>query len=66
MLVHPQFNPVAVSFGPWQVAGHELGPFAWSYDGLSAEAQSLFRRCGIFAGRFTALIERAVGATSGT
>ena len=26
MLVHPQFDPVAVSFGPWEVAGHVLGP----------------------------------------
>ena len=35
MLVHPQFNPVAVSFGPWQVAGHELGPFAIHWYGLT-------------------------------
>jgi len=35
MLVHPQFNPVAVSFGPWQVAGHTIGPLAIHWYGLT-------------------------------
>ena len=35
MLVHPQFNPVAVSFGPWQIAGHTLGPLAIHWYGLT-------------------------------
>jgi phosphatidylglycerol:prolipoprotein diacylglycerol transferase len=35
MLVHPQFNPVAVSFGPWQVAGFSVGPFAIHWYGLT-------------------------------
>ena len=35
MLVHPQFNPVAVSFGPWQVAGHTIGPLAVHWYGLT-------------------------------
>jgi phosphatidylglycerol:prolipoprotein diacylglycerol transferase len=35
MLVHPQFNPVAVSFGPWQVAGHQIGPLAIHWYGLT-------------------------------
>ncbi|MET0383445.1 MAG: prolipoprotein diacylglyceryl transferase [Burkholderiaceae bacterium] len=35
MLVHPQFNPVAFSFGPWHVSGMELGPFAIHWYGLT-------------------------------
>jgi phosphatidylglycerol:prolipoprotein diacylglycerol transferase len=34
MLVHPQFNPVAFSFGPFDVAGMEIGPFAIRWYGL--------------------------------
>ena len=34
MLVHPQFNPVAFSFGPFGVAGMEIGPFAIRWYGL--------------------------------
>ncbi len=35
MLVHPQFNPVAVAFGPWHVFGMDLGPFAIHWYGLT-------------------------------
>jgi phosphatidylglycerol:prolipoprotein diacylglycerol transferase len=35
MLVHPQFDPVAVSIGPWQVAGHAIGPLAIHWYGLT-------------------------------
>jgi phosphatidylglycerol:prolipoprotein diacylglycerol transferase len=35
MLVHPQFDPVAVSFGPWDVAGRHLGPFQVHWYGLT-------------------------------
>jgi phosphatidylglycerol:prolipoprotein diacylglycerol transferase len=34
MLVHPQFNPVAFSFGPFDVSGMEIGPFAIRWYGL--------------------------------
>jgi phosphatidylglycerol:prolipoprotein diacylglycerol transferase len=34
MLVHPQFNPVALQFGPFEVAGMQLGPFAIRWYGL--------------------------------
>lgn len=35
MLQHPHFDPIAVSFGPWEVAGHQLGPFAIHWYGLT-------------------------------
>ena len=35
MLVHPQFDPVAISFGPWHVFGHDLGPLAIHWYGLT-------------------------------
>jgi phosphatidylglycerol:prolipoprotein diacylglycerol transferase len=35
MLVHPQFDPIAVSFGPYDIAGHVLGPFAIHWYGLT-------------------------------
>jgi len=35
MLVHPQFNPVAISFGPFSVAGKVFGPFAIHWYGLT-------------------------------
>jgi phosphatidylglycerol:prolipoprotein diacylglycerol transferase len=35
MLVHPQFDPVALSIGPVQVAGHVLGPIAIHWYGLT-------------------------------
>ena len=34
MLVHPQFDPVAFSFGPFDVFGTTLGPFAVRWYGL--------------------------------
>jgi phosphatidylglycerol:prolipoprotein diacylglycerol transferase len=34
MLVHPQFNPIAVSFGPYDVAGHQIGPIQIHWYGL--------------------------------
>jgi phosphatidylglycerol:prolipoprotein diacylglycerol transferase len=34
MLIHPQFDPVAFSFGPFHVAGTMLGPFAVRWYGL--------------------------------
>ena len=35
MLQHPHFDPVAVSFGPWDVAGHQIGPLAVHWYGLT-------------------------------
>jgi len=35
MLVHPQFNPVAVSIGPFDVAGHVIGPLAIHWYGIT-------------------------------
>lgn len=35
MLVHPQFNPIAFSFGPFDVFGHALGPFAVHWYGIT-------------------------------
>ena len=34
MLVHPQFDPVALHLGPYNVGGFELGPFAIRWYGL--------------------------------
>ena len=34
MLIHPQFDPVAITFGPFHVAGTMLGPFAIRWYGL--------------------------------
>ena len=34
MLVHPHFDPIAIAFGPWTVAGVTLGPFAIRWYGL--------------------------------
>ena len=34
MLVHPQFDPVAIAFGPFTVGGVTLGPFAIRWYGL--------------------------------
>ena len=34
MLIHPQFDPIAFSFGPFHVAGTMLGPFAVRWYGL--------------------------------
>ena len=34
MLVHPNFDPIAFSFGPFDVAGHLLGPFSVRWYGL--------------------------------
>jgi len=34
MLVHPQFDPVALHLGPYNVGGIELGPFAIRWYGL--------------------------------
>jgi len=34
MLVHPQFNPVALQLGPFNLGGMELGPFAIRWYGL--------------------------------
>ena len=34
MLVHPQFDPVAVSLGPYTVGGVTLGPFAIRWYGI--------------------------------
>lgn len=34
MLVHPQFDPVALSFGPFEVAGYTVGPFGVHWYGL--------------------------------
>jgi phosphatidylglycerol:prolipoprotein diacylglycerol transferase len=35
MLVHPQFNPVALSFGPFNVLGLTVGPLAIHWYGLT-------------------------------
>ncbi len=35
MLMHPQFDPIAVQFGPYQVAGHQIGPIAVHWYGLT-------------------------------
>jgi prolipoprotein diacylglyceryltransferase len=34
MLVHPNFDPVAFSFGPFSLGGLTLGPFAVRWYGL--------------------------------
>ncbi len=34
MLVHPQFNPIALQVGPFNLGGMELGPFAIRWYGL--------------------------------
>ena len=34
MLVHPQFDPVALHLGPYNIGGFELGPFAIRWYGL--------------------------------
>src|SRR4029077_4416226 len=34
VLIHPQFDPVAITFGPFHVAGTMLGPFAIRWYGL--------------------------------
>jgi len=34
MLVHPQFDPVALQIGPFHLGGMELGPFAIRWYGL--------------------------------
>ena len=34
MLVHPQFDPVAVQIGPFNVGGVVIGPFAIRWYGL--------------------------------
>ena len=34
MLVHPQFDPVAVHIGPFKIAGHVFGPFGVHWYGL--------------------------------
>jgi phosphatidylglycerol:prolipoprotein diacylglycerol transferase len=35
MLVHPQFDPVAVKFGPFEVFNHTLGPIAIHWYGIT-------------------------------
>jgi phosphatidylglycerol:prolipoprotein diacylglycerol transferase len=35
MLVHPQFNPIAFSFGPFHLFGLALGPFAVHWYGIT-------------------------------
>ncbi|HVO90545.1 MAG TPA: prolipoprotein diacylglyceryl transferase family protein, partial [Casimicrobiaceae bacterium] len=34
MLVHPQFDPVAIHLGPFDLLGFHLGPFAIRWYGL--------------------------------
>jgi len=35
MLVHPQFNPIAVQFGPWEIFSRTIGPIAIHWYGIT-------------------------------
>jgi len=53
VLVHPQFNPIAVAVGPFEVFGHTLGPLAVHWYGLTYMAAFLL--FVVLAGRRAAL-----------